>query len=215
MGIWTRSAPSRACASPLHRSIPYSISSPVCSAPGAASPTFSGRMCWLWRDVLAGSQAVDLSKLRNRFRTESPNPISAANRVFANILSRALTGRKSPRFAGLLQRSSAPSPPRSASHAHSLSDFSLNLWTKGIWYGFSMLLKLQCFLAPREPYFSNFLICIDFLRKKYGSRRSTEPRPRFRVASKRCRPAAAAPSSVTNSRWPGAWRHRANVHGEI
>jgi hypothetical protein len=43
-------------------------------------------MCWLWRDVLAGSQAVDLSKLRNRFRTESPNPISATNLLIHNVL---------------------------------------------------------------------------------------------------------------------------------
>jgi hypothetical protein len=99
----------------------------------------------------------------------------SAKRVIANFLSNDVTWQKPPRFAGLLQRSSAPSQPRSTSHARSLGGLSLDLWTTGIWYGFSILLKLQRFLAGRKPYFSNFslgrektsaptgaLICVAF-----------------------------------------------------
>jgi hypothetical protein len=84
------------------------------------------------------------------------NPTPSANCIVANFLSTDVTWRESPRFADLLQRSSAPSPARNTSHARSLGGISLNLWTTGIWYGFSMLLTLQRFLAIREPYFSNF-----------------------------------------------------------
>jgi hypothetical protein len=43
----------------------------------------------------------------------------SANCIVANFLSNDVTWRKSPRFAGLLQRSSAPSPSGSTSHARS------------------------------------------------------------------------------------------------
>jgi hypothetical protein len=120
-----------------------------------------------------------------------PSSTPSANCIVANFLSTDMTWRKSPRFAGLLQRSSAPSRPRSASHARSLSGLSLDLWTTGFWYGISILLKLQGFLAARKPYFSNFsrarektsaptatLICVAFFcgrNTDLNDRRSQSP----------------------------------------
>jgi hypothetical protein len=169
----------------------------------------------LWPDSLAGllaaAKPLSYKDLGNRLRTASPNLISAANRVIANFLSRDLTGRKSPRFAGFLQQSSAPSPSRSAPHAGSPDGFSLDLWTTGIWYGFSMLLKSRCFVAVREPYFSRFsrdtektsaptggLICAAFfaIEVRIWAINGAKPQDPFRVASKQCRPAAMPPSSI-------------------
>jgi hypothetical protein len=88
-------------------------------------------------------------------RLESSSSPSA-NFVVSNFLLSDVTGQRSRRSAGLSQRSSGLPRLRPPPPAFSIGGFSLDLWTAGIRYGFSICLKMRSVFVSCNPYDSKY-----------------------------------------------------------